>query len=308
VVGGELEYSVDSKLAEKQKYIPVIGLVVMERSDAQNRVDVQMWSNGKFINLLLVLIGAGLTLGVAYARYNSGGKFDVNWSEVLLLVLPSILLSLLTGKFDTFRLSSTGLQIKTAVQKAASKQIIVRDKVVQFAIPPSSTKASIEQLEQITLKHPSSLSLQIRTDNFYETSAMKEYVYTLCNLPDFKYFLFFDKSGVEAFLGGIAASQLCRSLETRDSSLESGKFGPPRANQSVEVELLPIDASSNRLRAFPITIGAAHVHPPAEASRHSQCLDFHENESGTMAGFVKPETIGIMHDERQWLAWPSCST
>ena len=47
------------------------------------------------------------------------------------------------------------------------------------------------------------------------------------------------------------------------------------ANQRVEIELPPIDASPDGLRALAMAVGAPHVHLPAEASRHSQCLDFH---------------------------------
>jgi hypothetical protein len=59
---------------------------------------------------------------------------------------------------------------------------------------------------------------------------------------------------------------------------------PARANQWVEVELLPIDALPNGFRALAIAIGAPHVHLPADASRYAQGLHFHENESGTSGG------------------------
>ena len=68
-------------------------------------------------------------------------------------------------------------------------------------------------------------------------------------------------------------------LQTRQREVRSA-----RANQSVEVKLLPIDASPHGPRALAIALGAPHVHPPAEASRYAQGLDFHENESGTKAG------------------------
>ena len=48
-------------------------------------------------------------------------------------------------------------------------------------------------------------------------------------------------------------------------------------------ELLAINASPHGSRALAIAIGAAHVHLPARASRHAQCLDFFKNESGTSA-------------------------
>jgi hypothetical protein len=47
-----------------------------------------------------------------------------------------------------------------------------------------------------------------------------------------------------------------------------------RANQGVEIELLPADASPHRPRALAMAVGASHVHPPAEASRHPERLNF----------------------------------
>ena len=86
---------------------------------------------------------------------------------------------------------------------------------------------------------------------------------------------------------GYAATSTSRAhqprLQPRQREVRS-----PRANQRVEIELLAIDASPHRLRALAVAIGAPHVHLPAEASRNSQYLDFHENESGTLVDFVKP--------------------
>lgn len=47
------------------------------------------------------------------------------------------------------------------------------------------------------------------------------------------------------------------------------KARSPRANQRVEIELLSIDAPPHRHRAFTMALGAANVHPPAEAPRHA---------------------------------------
>lgn len=79
-----------------------------------------------------------------------------------------------------------------------------------------------------------------------------------------------------------AVTSASRTHEPRLQARE-GEVRSSRANQSVEVELLPIDASPDRLRALAITIGAPHVHLPTKASRDTQCLDFHENEIGTDA-------------------------
>jgi hypothetical protein len=47
------------------------------------------------------------------------------------------------------------------------------------------------------------------------------------------------------------------------------------------------------------------VHPPAEASRYAQCLDFHENESGTLGGFgqVRSAALWVLPTKRWGDIW-----
>jgi hypothetical protein len=51
--------------------------------------------------------------------------------------------------------------------------------------------------------------------------------------------------------------------------------------QRLKIKLSAIDAPAHGSRLFAIAIGAAHMHLPSEAARHPQCLDLHENNSGT---------------------------
>jgi hypothetical protein len=60
------------------------------------------------------------------------------------------------------------------------------------------------------------------------------------------------------------------------------EVGSARRDQLLQIELLPTDAASHGPRALAIAVGAPHVHPPAEASRHPECFDFHENKGGTI--------------------------
>jgi hypothetical protein len=167
----------------------------------------------KFANALFIIFGVILALGVSIYRQISGGAFEVRWSEVILLILPLLLWSLASGQFESFRISSTGVQIKTAIQRAASKQIIINDKVLRFIMPNASGKESISELYDIQRQHPESLNFQLRTDNYYDSNALMEYIYRLSDTAGFKYFLFFDKAASKQFLGGISAPEFCRSLE-----------------------------------------------------------------------------------------------
>jgi hypothetical protein len=195
----------------------------------------------KFANALFIIFGVILALGVSIYRQISGGAFEVRWSEVILLILPLLLWSLASGQFESFRISSTGVQIKTAIQRAASKQIIINDKVLRFIMPNASGKESISGLYDIQRQHPESLNFQLRTDNYYDSNALMEYVYRLSDTAGFKYFLFFDKVSSKQFLGGISAPELCRSLEmdivdTRAPT--AGQEGQARLSVSTLTEVL----------------------------------------------------------------------
>jgi hypothetical protein len=68
---------------------------------------------------------------------------------------------------------------------------------------------------------------------------------------------------------------------SRESSRESGKFGPRATCRNRA-------ACDRRIAGWTSCPGDGHRNtayaPPAEASRRPQCLDFHENESGTLVG------------------------
>jgi hypothetical protein len=67
-----------------------------------------------------------------------------------------------------------------------------------------------------------------------------------------------------------------------------GQAWPARGDQRVNVELLSVDTFPYATHALALALGASHMHPPAEASRHSDRLDFHENKIGTDGRRVKP--------------------
>jgi hypothetical protein len=50
------------------------------------------------------------------------------------------------------------------------------------------------------------------------------------------------------------------------------------------LELAAVDAAPHGPRFLTIAVGAAHVHLPPQAARYAECLDFHENKSGTIRG------------------------
>jgi hypothetical protein len=50
------------------------------------------------------------------------------------------------------------------------------------------------------------------------------------------------------------------------------------------LELPAVDALPHGSGFLPVAVGAAHMHLPAKGPRHAQCLDFHENKSGTFGG------------------------
>jgi hypothetical protein len=137
------------------------------------------------------------------------------WSEVLLLVIPLILWSLASGQLETLRISSTGVQIKTAIQKAALKPITLRNTQIHFENPRSSLKESLMRLNEIKKERPEALNLIVRTDEYYDIEILEQYIYELSAIPDFEYFFFFNKASSQPFLGGIAAAKFCRSLSTQ---------------------------------------------------------------------------------------------
>jgi hypothetical protein len=179
-----------------------------------------MFTKERLLNAIFITFGVMLALGVGVYRQLSGGTFEIRWSEVTLLVLPVLLWSLASGQFESFRLSSTGLQIKTAFQRAASKQVVLDDKIVRLAMPKMSRKESSSKLYIVKRKHPETLDLQLRQDEGYDQGALMEYIYDLTDTAGFKYFLFFDKAPSKPFLGGIGAPDLCRSLA--ESNTNSG--------------------------------------------------------------------------------------
>jgi hypothetical protein len=74
-------------------------------------------------------------------------------------------------------------------------------------------KDEYAKLPRIKASHPQSLSLKIIKGDYYDSTALNAYIQELSALPDFRYFLFFDKTPSQPFLGGSASSDFCRALE-----------------------------------------------------------------------------------------------
>jgi hypothetical protein len=96
--------------------------------------------------------------------------------------------------------------------------------VLHFVIPDGSAKESLFALYEIQRKHPESLDLQIRIDDYYGEHVLSEYIYKLSDTAGFKYFLFFDKGPSKTFLGGITGPEFCRSLKADAENMN----GPAR--------------------------------------------------------------------------------
>ena len=84
--------------------------------------------------------------------------------------------------------------------------------------------------------------------------------------------------------GAKAQSFDCKRHDFQLKSGSSGLACRPASQGQVAYDR----RSPHGFRALSIAIGASHINLPAEATRHAQCLDFHENESGTFGRVVKP--------------------
>ena len=73
---------------------------------------------------------------------------------------------------------------------------------------------------------------------------------------------------------------------THESRFEARQreVGTARANESIDVELLSVNAFPDPLHAVARAVGAPHVYLPAEASRDA----LHGNRKRTSERFVKP--------------------
>jgi hypothetical protein len=74
-----------------------------------------------------------------------------------------------------------------------------------------------------------------------------------------------------------------------DQQVTVAKRADTSALSSAQLASIAIRSCASRpaWAALAITVGASHVHLPAEASRHPWRFDFHENKSGTKLGIVK---------------------
>lgn len=169
-------------------------------------------------NYIFMVVGIALVIGTAYTRTFVGEKFSIRWEELVLLVLPITLWLLASGQLESFKLGSGGLQVKSALQRAAQAKIELQVSKIPVEQPSVvSKKEGLGKLPGILATRPEALAFTLQSGNYYDEFAVREYIDQLSKLEGFKYFLFYGADPEHLFLGAISASNLVRQLLVSDA-------------------------------------------------------------------------------------------
>jgi hypothetical protein len=210
-------------------------------------------------NYVFLAVGVILAMFVALARSYTGGNFVIRWEELVLLVLPVILWLLASGQLESFKIGSGGLQVKTALQRAALAKIELQISQIPVELPSVvSKKEGLGKLPSILASRPQALAFTLHHENWYDELAVKQYVSQLSALEGFKYFLFYGADQEHAFLGAISAANLARHL-LRDENPRRQPARRRAANPTIDlsefIEVLNSKKPPDRLKTLSGFVG-----------------------------------------------------
>jgi len=140
-------------------------------------------------------------------RGNFGEVYAIRPTDLVIVILPAILWLLASGQIQSLKLGTGGLEVKSALQRAARSPI-----TMQIEKMPISTLSVIgkEELDRIVSTGPQALVLEKHTEEWWDEYTVEESIRQLSKTEGFRLFVFEDGNG--RFIGAISASDLVRTL------------------------------------------------------------------------------------------------
>jgi len=154
-----------------------------------------------------IALGILILVGDIMVRGNFGEVYAIRPTDLVIVILPAILWLLASGQIQSLKLGTGGLEVKSALQRAARSPI-----TMQIEKMPISTLSVIgkEELDRIVSTGPQALVLEKHTEEWWDEYTVEESIRQLSKTEGFRLFVFEDGNG--RFIGAISASDLVRTL------------------------------------------------------------------------------------------------
>ena len=161
-----------------------------------------------------VALGLILVIGDVSLRAWYGKEVGVSVNDLALLVLPFLLWLLASGEIQSLKVGAGGLEVKSAVQRAARSSIAGQVESLPIHSLQIDPKGALGDLELIIERQPQALSFTIRKEPWHDPYVASQYITRLSKTPNFKYFVFLNDR--DQFIGAIEATALARALGLLD--------------------------------------------------------------------------------------------
>ena len=142
---------------------------------------------------VLLLIGVGLVAGSILLRIRYGDRYALTPVDLILLVVPLLAALLLSGRLKELEMFGMRVPLSETFVMAASGKITSQVKPINFEPLETAFKSSLMELP--ILKKKRIEGLVFRLGGSYAGRAISEYLKTLREHPEFRYFIIEEPNG-----------------------------------------------------------------------------------------------------------------